>query len=121
MSHARQVFKGATLAVVRRCSEQRFFLIPTRRLNRLLPFLLAYCAERHGIELHGFAFMANHFHLVLTDPRGRLPLFMGEFDALLTRIQNHALGRRGSLWESGSYTSWLLKDRGEVLHQLAYA
>tara|TARA_R110002072_G_scaffold253653_1_gene412418 strand:+ start:323 stop:1036 length:714 start_codon:yes stop_codon:yes gene_type:complete len=64
--------------------------------------------------------MANHYHLVLTDPRGRLPLFMGDFDALLTRVQNHALGRRGSLWESGSYTSWPLKTREEVLHQLAY-
>jgi REP-associated tyrosine transposase len=120
MSHARQVFKGATLAVVRRCSEQRFFLIPTRRLNRVLPFLLAHYAERHGIELHGFVFMANHFHLVLTDRRGRLPLFMGDFDALLTRVQNHALGRSGSLWESGSYTSWVLKTQEEVLQHLAY-
>ena len=120
MSHARQVFKGSTLVVVRRCSEQRFFLLPRRRVNRILAFLLAHYAEKHGIELHGFVFMSNHFHIVLTDTCGTLPLFMGEFDAMVTRALNHALGRRGTLWESGSYSSWPLKSEADVLHQLAY-
>lgn len=120
MSHARQVFKGCTQVVVRRCSEQRFFLLPRRRVNRILAFLLAHYAGKHGIQLHGFVFMSNHFHIVLTDPRGVLPLFMGEFDAMVTRVLNHLLGRRGTLWESGSYTSWPLKTQLEILHQLAY-
>ena len=106
--------------VVRRCSEQRFFLLPRRRVNRILAFLLGHYAHKHGIELHGFVFMGNHFHLVLTDVRGVLPLFMGEFDAMVTRVLNHLLGRRGTLWESGSYSSWALKTQSEILHQLAY-
>ena len=120
MSHARQVFKGQTVVVVRRCSEQRFFLVPRPWVNRVLAFLLAHYAEKHGIELHGFVFMSNHFHLVLTDTRGVLPLFMGEFDAMVTRVINHELGRRGTLWESGTYASWPLKTQAEILHQLAY-
>lgn len=90
MSHARQVFKRSTVAIVRRCSEERFFLKPSRWVNQILSFLLAHYATKHGIELHGFAFMANHFHLVLTDPRGRLPLFMGEFDS---RSRSSSRGR----------------------------
>lgn len=120
MSHPRQVFPGATLVVARRCSEQRFFLLPKRRVNQILAFLLAHYATKHGIELHGFVFMSNHFHLVLTDPRGRLPVFMGEFDAMVTRVLNHALGRRGTLWESGSYNSIILKTQDAVLQQLTY-
>ena len=120
MTYARQVFEGCTQVVVRRCSEQRFFLLPRRQVNRLLAFLLAHYAEKHGIELHGFVFMSNHFHLVLTDVRGVLPLFMGEFDAMVTRVLNHLLGRRGTLWESGSYTAWPLETQADVLHQLAY-
>lgn len=120
MSHARQVFAGATVVVARRCSEQRFFMIPRRRVNLLLAFLLGHYATKHGIELHGFVFMSNHFHLVLTDPRGSLPLFMGEFDAMVTRALNHLLGRRGTFWEAGSYTSLPLKTQEEVLQQLAY-
>tara|TARA_R110002072_G_scaffold157456_3_gene308122 strand:+ start:25 stop:687 length:663 start_codon:yes stop_codon:yes gene_type:complete len=45
---------------------------------------------------------------------------MGEFDAMVTRVFNHELGRRGTLWESGTYASWRLKTEAEVLHQLAY-
>ena len=120
MSYARQVLKGSTVAVVRRCSEQRFFLVPRPWVNRVLAFLLARYAEKHGIELHGFVFMSNHFHLVLTDTRGTLPLFMGEFDSMVTRVLNHELGRRGTLWETGTYASWPLKTQAEILHQLAY-
>jgi REP-associated tyrosine transposase len=120
MSHARRVVKGQTLVVVHRCSEQRYFLLPRRLVNRLVAFLLAHYATKHGILLHGFVFMSNHFHLVLTDTRGRLPLFMGEFDAMASRVLNHLLGRRGHFWEAGSYASWPLKTQVDVLHQLAY-
>jgi len=120
MSHARQVLRGRTLVVARRCSEQRFFLIPRRRINLILAFLLAHYSTKHGIELHGFAFMGNHFHLVLTDTRGRLPLFMGEFDAMVSRVLNHELGRRGSFWEAGSYSALPLKTQEDVLQQLSY-
>jgi REP-associated tyrosine transposase len=120
VTQARQVFKGRTVAVAHRCSEQRFFLRPSRRVNQVLGFLLAVYAARHGIELHGFAFMGNHFHLILTDTRGRLPLFMGEFDSMVSRVLNHELGRRGRFWESTPYASWELKTREEVLQHLAY-
>lgn len=120
MSYSRRVIAGQTVVVVRRCSEQRFFLIPRRWLNKLLAFLLAVYATRHGIQLHGFVFMANHFHIVLTDPLGRLPLFVGEFDSMVSRAVNNRLGRRGTLWESGSYAAWPLNTDLDVLHQLAY-
>ncbi len=120
MSHARRVLKGSTLAVVRRCSERRFFLRPGRRLNRLIRFLLATYAKRYGIKLHAFAFMSNHFHLVLTDTRRQLPKFMEQLDAMLTRVINKHLGRQGRLWESKPYTSWILETREELLQHLVY-
>ena len=120
MSYARQVLRGRTLVVARRCSEQRYFLIPRPWVNRVLRYLLAHYANKHGIELHGFAFMGNHFHLVLTDTRGSLPLFMGEFDSMVSRVMNHELGRRGSFWEAGSYSALPLKTQEDVLQQLSY-
>jgi len=121
MSFARRVLEGSTVAVVRRCSERRFFLRPGSRLNRAIRFLLGCYANKHGIKLHGFTFMGNHFHLILTDAKGRLPRFMEEFDAMLSRVINHDLGRQGRLWESGPYTSWVLETREELLQHLVYA
>jgi len=119
MSHARMVLPGTVLAVIHRCSEQRWFLKPSPSLNRLIAFLLAHYATKHGIELHGFTFMSNHLHLVLTDRRGCLPKFMGEFDSMLSRVVNRRLGRRGRLWE-GAYRSLPLETQVEVLGHLAY-
>jgi len=120
MSHPRRVLEGSTLAVVRRCSERRFFLRPSRRLNRVIRFLLGTYARKHGIELHAFAFMGNHFHLILTDPRRRLPKFMEQLDAMLTRVINKHLGRQGRLWESKPYTHWIFETREELLQHLVY-
>jgi len=120
MSFARRVLKGSTVAVVRRCSERRFFLRPSSRLNRVVRFLLGSYATKHGIKLHAFVFMGNHFHLILTDTRRRLPKFMEELDAMLTRVINKQLGRQGRLWESKSYTSWVLETREEFLQHLVY-
>ena len=120
MSFARRVLKGSTVAVVRRCSERRFFLRPSSRLNRVVRFLLGRYANKHGIRLHAFAFMGNHFHLILTDSKRRLPRFMEEFDSMLTRVINKHLGRHGRLWESKPYTSWILETPEEFLQHLVY-
>lgn len=120
MTNPRQVFAGATLAVALKCSEGRFFLRPGSRQLRKLRFLLAHYADKHGIELHGFVFMSNHFHLVLTDPRRRLPRFMEEFDSMVARVLNNDLGRSGKFWEATPYRSWLLETPAEVLEHLVY-
>ena len=122
MSHARRVVKGQTLSVVVRCSEQRYFLKPSRSLNRSLRFLLAHYAKKHGFLVHGLTVMANHLHLVCTDLYGALPRFMGELLALITRVVNCPLhrNRRGRLWEAQPYTAWPLQTQEEVLQQLVY-
>lgn len=120
MTHARQVFPGATVAVALACSERRYFLRPSAFKNRKLRFLLAHYAEENGIRLHAFVFMSNHFHLILTDPRGRLPKFMEQFDAMVARVFNCDLDRRGAFWEATPYRSWRLNTREEVLNHLIY-
>lgn len=120
MSHARQVFRGATVAVVLKCSESRFFLRPGGWVNRTIRFLLGHYASKHGIQLHGFAFMGNHFHLVLTDTRRLLPRFMEEFDSMLARVLNCRLRRAGRFWEATPYRSWRLKTPEELLQHLVY-
>ena len=120
MSSARRVLKGSTLAVVRRCSERRFFLRPSRRLNRVIRFLLGTYARKYGIKLHAFVFMGNHFHLILTDTKRKLPKFMEQLDAMLTRVINKHLNRHGRLWESKPYTSWIFETREELLQHLVY-
>ena len=86
MTRPRQILAGTTYAVTRRCSERRFFLKPSHVVRQVFLYCLACAAEKHGVLIHAFEVMANHFHLVLTDPNGNLPLFMQWLDSTIARI-----------------------------------
>jgi putative transposase len=71
----RQVLPGTTYLVTRRTSERRFFVPPCAHTNATFLYVLAIAARLHRIEIHAFCVLSNHFHLLLTDPAGRLPAF----------------------------------------------
>jgi REP element-mobilizing transposase RayT len=116
----RRIVTDATYLVTRRCSERRMFMRPSPDLNRLLLYLLAVSVERFGVLLHGYCFLSNHFHLVVTDPRGVLPAFEQYLASLIARSCNALIGHRESFWSPGSYSAVTLLEQGDVLDKLAY-
>lgn len=120
MTAPRQVLSGSTYLVTRRCSERRFFLRPSAQTNAIFRYVLAAIAERYEILLHAFCVLSNHYHLVLTDPHGRLPEFHRDLDGLVARAMNRLLGRRESFWDPDSYSAVRLEDPGAVLAKVAY-
>lgn len=119
MSHARRRLPGATYGLAIRCSERRCFLAPSLATTLLLRFMLACYAAKHGIQLHGFAFLSNHYHLVLTDVRGSLGDFMRDLNAQVARVLNARFGRGENLFSSRGYEAWELESN-EVAGHLAY-
>ena len=83
--------------VTNRCHQERLLLLPRPAVNRLIGAWLAKSLVEHGdgIELYAFAFLSNHFHMLLRDPKGQLPEFMWYFQVNLAKSVNEALGRRG--------------------------
>jgi REP element-mobilizing transposase RayT len=117
----RQLIEGSTYFISHRCSERRLFLRPTPSVNATFGYLLAVAADRHGIRIHAFCVMSNHFHLLLTDPHARLPDFHRDLDSLLARALNRLLGRRGDVLDREAYNAVRLEDRAAVLDKLVYA
>ena len=120
MTAPRQVLEGSTFLVTRRCSERRFFLRPSSVVNGIFRYVLALAARRYGVLLHACCVMSNHFHLVVTDPRGRLPEFQQYLDGLLARALNVVLGRREAFWTRDSYSAVRLETRASVVEKCAY-
>src|SRR5690606_6704455 len=60
--------------------------------------LLADGHERHGVEIHAYCLMTNHYHLLLHCPDGRLSDFMHHLSSQYTRLVNADLGRDGPLF-----------------------
>ena len=51
-----------------------------------------------GIEIFAFAFLSNHFHILLKDTLGQLAQFMCYFEGNVARAVNRELGRHGKFW-----------------------
>ena len=120
MSQPRQVLPGSTYLVSRRCLQRQFLLRPSKKVNQIFRFCLARAACRSGIQLHAYCAMSNHYHLVLTDPGGKLPEFMRWFNEFVAKSINALLGRWETVWAPGSYSAVLLADEQAVLGGLVY-
>jgi REP element-mobilizing transposase RayT len=120
MTTPRRVLPNRTYLITRRCSERRFFLRPDPQVTAIFEYLLALACERHGVELHGFVCMSNHYHLVVTDHEARLPEFQQYLNSLLARAVNCARGRWEAFWTRDSYNAVELLEHADVLDKVAY-
>ena len=116
----RCVLPGVTKLVTRRCSERRFFLRPDPQVRMIFEYLLAHFAEVHGIQVHAYVVMSNHYHLVVTDTLGKLPDFQRDLNSLLARSINAFRGRWESFWDRRSYSAVSLLEEQDVLAKLVY-
>ena len=120
MTVPRQVLPGVTYLVTRRCSERRFFLRPSKKTDAIFRYLLAYAATECGVRVHAFCVLSNHVHLVVTDPRARLPEFNRILNGLVARATNCHLGRWESFWDPDSYSAVRLANEEAVFEKMVY-
>jgi hypothetical protein len=64
--------------------------------------------------------LSNHYHLVVTDVHGRLPVFMHWLNEYVAKCVNRELGRWESFWAPGSYSQVSLADEETVMEKLVY-
>jgi putative transposase len=120
MTVPRCILSDRTYLITRRCSERRYFLRPESKIVCIFEYLLGLACERHGILLHGYVCMSNHYHLVVTDPDGALPDFLQFFNSLLARAVNCTRGRWESFWSRDSYNAVELLEDADILDKLVY-
>lgn len=81
--------------------------------------LLRELPERFGVRVHGYALMPNHFHLMLSCPRGGLPHAMQYLQSRYSRHVNDVGGRDGPVWR-GRYRNRLVETEEYWRHLLTY-
>jgi putative transposase len=120
MTAPRQVFRGASYLVTRRCMQRQFLLRACRVTNDIFLFALAHAAARHRVAVHAFCVLSNHFHLVVTDPHADLPRFMQDLDFLVAKAVNSSLGRWESFWAPDTYSAVRLLSPSDIVDKSAY-
>lgn len=96
MRPARWLVPDTVWLVTNRCELEQLLLLPLAGINDLIGSWLARALEKYGdgIDLYGFIFLGNHFHLLLRDTKGQLSKFMWYFQTNLAKAINRALGRK---------------------------
>jgi len=121
MSLPREVIRGRTYMITRRCSERRFFLRPDEETNEAFTYCLALAASRSGIGLHFMHAASNHYHAGVTDHEGRYPVFLHYFHEFVAKSQNALRGRSENFWSSEQTSVVRLVEAPDVLSKMVYA
>lgn len=88
--------------------------------HEMLLGLLSENAVRHGVALHAYVQMDNHFHLLATPSTpDALPQWMQAVGRRYVRYFNDRHGRTGTLWE-GRYRSTLIQADRYLLACMVY-
>ena len=107
--------------ITRRCSERRFFLLPSPEINQIMLYCLAVAAQRYQMLVHAFCVMSNHWHLIATDLRGNRPEFCRWFHEFSAKCVNVVHGRWENLWASEPTSVVNLADEQAQLEKAVYA
>jgi putative transposase len=120
MSRARPIIPGRTYLVTRRCFRRQLLLRPSPLINRIIGYCLAVASARYGVLIHAVCALANHYHLVLSDPRGELPEFMRWLNEFIAKCINAHFGRWESVWAPGSYSAVHAVEQNDVVAKSVY-
>ena len=100
---------------------QRELLLPPNPVTlQIVAFCLAWVANNTGVLLHTICVLGNHYHAVVTDPRGELPYFMQELNKYISKCMNTCLGRWENFWAAEQPCSVRLLDDADVLDKMVY-
>jgi putative transposase len=120
MSLPRQIIPGSTCMVTRRCANRQFFLKPSEIVEQIFLYCLAVAAARTGVLIHAVNVMSNHYHLIATDPFGRMPEFYGWVHEFVGRALNAHYGRWENFWSTAATSCLRLIDDDAILDKIVY-
>jgi REP element-mobilizing transposase RayT len=110
--------EGASYHVMARGNRKQLIFESDRDRTRFLE-ILNEAVERYAVLLLGHCLMGNHFHLVITTPRGNVSAFMRQVDGTFTQYSNWCHQRVGHLLQ-GPFKAVLIEDDIHLLTALGY-
>ena len=97
----------------------RFRLVPSKVVNRVVSYWLIRAARQYEIEIISFLVMSNRFHTLLRAPKGNISRFMQMFKSRVARDLNREMKSHGPFW-AGRYVAVPVVDNGAVLDRVLY-
>jgi len=112
-------YQGAAYHVAARGNDRREIFRDDADRKQFLS-TLARAVEEHGLQVHGYCLMPNHYHLLIRTPRGNLSQSIGWLQTTYTIRFNRRHDRRGHLFQ-GRFKAHLVEAQryaAELLRHL---
>ncbi len=104
-----------------RTVQGRLLLQPTPLIRDLVLGVLARAARLYPVEVHAFAFLSNHYHLLLTVPSAqRLAQFMNYLNSNLAREVGRAVSWRERFWSRRYQAILVSGEEAAQIERLRY-
>jgi REP element-mobilizing transposase RayT len=127
MTQPRIAIPGATYLVTRTTVMSLFLLTPSKTVNQIMEYCVAWAARGRGILIHAVSVESNHVHMVVTDTQGQLSAFMQELNrcaarCLLAHYRERFPKRRlETVWSNAQpFCATLLLTPNAVLDKIVY-
>jgi putative transposase len=127
MTQPRMAIPGATYLVTRTTVMSLFLLTPSKTVNQIMEYCIAWAARGRGILIHAVSVESNHFHMVVTDTEGRLSDFMQELNRSAARCllayyrERFPKRRLETIWSNAQpFSATLLLTPDAVLDKIVY-
>jgi len=118
---------GGTYMVTHTTLMSLYLLVPSRVVNQVMEYCMAWAARDRGIVLHAVSVESNHYHMVVTDPDERLSDFVQELNRTAARClleyyrSRYPNLRLEGLWSAAaSFSETLLVNAAAVLKEITY-
>ena len=99
--HARVHFDGVPYHIISKTLRGEFLLVPKKHTASLTAGVVAKAqANWPGVRLYGYAFMSNHFHLMVSGESAEISAFVGFIKREISRRLGQKYNLSGALWHS---------------------
>jgi REP element-mobilizing transposase RayT len=102
-----------------RTFQARLLMRPSGDVNQLIGGVLARSVERFGVEVFGFVFLSNHFHLLIRARPGTHAAFMQYLLSNLSKKVGRIVEWKGGFW-ARRYSAEPVLDDAALIGRLKY-
>lgn len=102
-----------------RTDEARLWMIPTRKMEKLLGGIVARYAFFLRIDVYAYCFLGNHYHLLIRAPLGNTDEFCENINREIARRVNWKNHRVGNFWHR-RYDDLIILSEEDMLEAFLY-
>jgi hypothetical protein len=105
--------------ITNRTLQGRLFMTPKKGIRDIVGGCLGRALSLYAIDLFGYVFLSNHYHLIIRATEGELAEFMCHLNGNIAKKVGKQIGWSGKFWQR-RYSAAPILDDAALLERMSY-